>query len=107
MVRMLVVKHENLSSSPRYSGRKLDMTVQTLVPQCWGKGGTEGSVGSGACWPPALFHVWSEFVRGWRQRVSEQASLHWASLTHLYVQAQHAHAHTHTNVFDILLFGVD
>lgn len=108
MVRMLVVKHESLSSSPQYSGRKLDMIVQTPVPQCWG---TEGSMGNGACWPLASVQVQSELVRGWRQSDRADtghapvASLYKASLTHLYVQGQHAH--THTNVFDILLFGVD
>ena len=38
--RVLTVQHEDLSSNPQYSGKKLDMIVHAPVTQCC-KGGTE------------------------------------------------------------------
>lgn len=35
---MLTVQHEDLSSNPRYSEKKLDMIVHAPVSQCCGKG---------------------------------------------------------------------
>lgn len=56
-VRVLTVQHEDLSSNPQYSGKKLDMIVHAPVTQCCGKGGDRGPMDNGACWPSAQFQV--------------------------------------------------
>lgn len=44
---MPTVQHEDLSSNPQHSGKKLDMIVHAPVTQCCGKGGDRGPIDNG------------------------------------------------------------